>query len=81
LGGRQQKAVRSGDWKVVIDHGHTFVFDVRTDMSERHDLANRRQDVAQRLVPLLTAWEQRVDAEYEATQPTPAAPSEAAPHD
>jgi arylsulfatase A-like enzyme len=55
--------VRRGDWKVVIDAGHTYVFNLRTDVSERHDLANRRQDIAQELQPLLAAWEQDVDAE------------------
>jgi arylsulfatase A-like enzyme len=60
---RSQSAVRRGDWKVVIDAGHTYVFNLRTDVSERHDLANRRQDIAQELQPLLAAWEQDVDAE------------------
>jgi arylsulfatase A-like enzyme len=60
---RQQAAVRQGDWKLVNDAGHTYVFNVRDDVSERHDLANRRQDIAQALWPLLRAWEQGVDAE------------------
>jgi arylsulfatase A-like enzyme len=45
-GNRSQKAVRRGDWKLVIDGTHTFVFNVRTDISERQDLASRRQDIA-----------------------------------
>jgi hypothetical protein len=60
---RSQAAVRRGDWKLVSDAGHTYVFNVRTDSSERDDLANRRQDIAQALWPLLRAWEQGVDAE------------------
>jgi hypothetical protein len=39
------------------------VFNLRTDLSERNDLANRRQDVAQELYPLLAGWEASVDAE------------------
>ena len=62
-GNRSQKAVRRGDWKVVIDGTHTFVFNVRTDISERQDLASRRQDIAQKLQPLLADWERDVDAE------------------
>jgi arylsulfatase A-like enzyme len=61
--GRVQKAVRSGDWKIVLDGHHTFVYNIRADIGERHDLANQRQDVARRLRGLLTAWERDVDAE------------------
>ena len=48
-GNRRQTAVRRGDWKVLIDGGHTYVFNLRTDVSEHRDLANRRQDIAQEL--------------------------------
>jgi arylsulfatase A-like enzyme len=65
-GNHNQKAVRSGDWKVMIDGNHTLVFDVRKDAGERNDLANQRQDIARRLRPLLTAWEADVDAEAQA---------------
>ena len=68
-GNRLQKAVRSGDWKLVQDANHTFVFNVRTDLGERHDLANQRQDVARRLRGLLAAWERDVDAEGKAPKP------------
>lgn len=68
-GNRLQKAVRRGDWKLVIDGNHTFVFNVRTDLSERQDLSARRQDVAQKLRPLLADWESDVDAEAKAMQP------------
>jgi arylsulfatase A-like enzyme len=67
----RQAAVRRGDWKVVIDGGHTYVFNLRTDVSERHDLANRRQDVARELQPLLAAWQRDVDAEARANQVAP----------
>jgi len=63
VGGRSQRAVRSGNWKLVVDGTHTFVYDLSTDPGERRDLANRRQDVARRLRPLLAAWERDVDAE------------------
>jgi arylsulfatase A-like enzyme len=63
---RAQTAVRRGDWKVVVDASNTYVFNLRTDISERHDLANRRQDVAQALYAVLKAWERDVDAEAQA---------------
>lgn len=76
-----QRAVRSGDWKLVLDGPIQMVFDVRKDPGERTDLTNQRQDVAARLRPLLLAWEADVDAEAKANgtnefnrrRPTPAA--------
>ncbi len=62
-GNRLQKAVRRGDWKLVIDGNHTFVFNLRTDVGERQDLAGRRQDIAQTLRQLLNDWERGIDAE------------------
>jgi len=59
----RQRAVRSGDWKLVVDGGSVFLYDLRRDLGERNDLANQRQDIAQRLKPLLDAWELEVDAE------------------
>ena len=63
---RRMRAVRSGDWKVLVDGESTMVFDVRNDMGERNDLARERQDIARRLQPLMTAWEKDVDAEAQA---------------
>ena len=65
----QQRAVRSGDWKLVVDGGNEYVFDVRQDLAERNDLAKYRQDVAQRLRPLLDAWEKAVAADAAANAP------------
>jgi arylsulfatase A-like enzyme len=59
----QQRAVRSGDWKLVVDGNHEFVYDIRRDISERNDLASGRQEIAQRLRTLLNEWEADVDAE------------------
>ena len=47
----------------MLDGTAVFVFDLRTDVGERHDLSGQRQDIANRLVPLVTAWEKDVDAE------------------
>jgi arylsulfatase A-like enzyme len=62
-GGHNQRAVRSGDFKLLLDGNTMLVFNVRTDLAERQDLAKSRQDVARRLRPLLAAWEQEVSAE------------------
>jgi hypothetical protein len=68
VGNRVQKAVRLGEWKLVIDGTHTFVFNLGTDISERHDLANRRQDIARQLQLRLTAWERDIDEEARRNQ-------------
>ena len=69
-GPAKQTAVRRGDWKVIVDGPHTYVFDLRTDLSERNDLAKWRQDIAQELYPLLAAWEASVDADAAALAPS-----------
>jgi arylsulfatase A-like enzyme len=75
---RTQRAVRSGDWKVIADAGHIMVFNLRQDLGERNDLASLRQDVAQRLRPMLARWEQDVDAEALVNEPEAAAAAQAA---
>jgi arylsulfatase A len=62
-GPNRQAAVRRGDWKVLVDRSHTYVFNLRTDVSERNDLAKWRQDIARELQPLIAEWEASVDAE------------------
>jgi hypothetical protein len=57
------RAVRSGDWKLVVDGNHIFVFNLRQDVSERNDFTYRRTDIANRLRPMITRWEQEMDAE------------------
>ena len=63
VGNRLQRAVRRGDWKLVIDGNNTFVFDVRADPGEQHDLTAKRQDIAKELRSALLEWERDVDAE------------------
>jgi arylsulfatase A-like enzyme len=65
-----QKAVRNGDWKLIVDGAasRTFLFNVREDPGERVDWFSRRPDVAERLQNLLTDWERDVDAEPKSRQ-------------
>jgi arylsulfatase A-like enzyme len=65
----KQTAVRRGDWKVIVDGTNTYLFDVRTDLSERDDRAKWQQDVTQELYGLLAAWEASVDADAAALPP------------
>jgi arylsulfatase A-like enzyme len=63
---RQQRAVRQGDWKLLLDAGDVLLFNLRTDIGERTDLAKERPDIARRLRPLITEWEKDVDSEAKA---------------
>ena len=58
---RQQRAVRSGQWKLVVDGSQMLLFDLSVDPGERTDLASRRPDLVATLTRLLAAWEVDVD--------------------
>lgn len=60
---RDMRAVRDGDQKIVIEGNHTFLYDVRRDPGERHDLARLRPQVVRALKLKLDAWERDVDGE------------------
>jgi arylsulfatase A len=60
---RDMRAVREGDTKLVVEANHTFLYDVRRDPGERHDLARLQPNVVRRLTLKLQGWEREVDAE------------------
>jgi arylsulfatase A-like enzyme len=60
---RRQQAVRSGEWKLLLDDERAMLFNLRTDVGERTNLIGPRSDIARRLRPLLAAWQVDVDAE------------------
>ncbi|HET9362378.1 MAG TPA: sulfatase-like hydrolase/transferase [Vicinamibacterales bacterium] len=60
---RRQRAVRQGDWKLLLDGGNPMLFNLAADVGERNDLASQRLDVVRRLFPLITQWELDVDTE------------------
>jgi arylsulfatase A-like enzyme len=60
---RQQRAVRSGDWKLLIDADDLLLYNLRTDIGERQDLAMQRPDLVRKLQPLISQWEKEVDTE------------------
>ena len=63
---RQQRAVRRGDWKLLVDGDDLLLYNLRTDIGERNDLAAQRPDLVAALRPLLSEWEKDVDAEAKA---------------
>ena len=58
---RPQRAVRSGDWKLVADMGRPLLFNLRTDVGERENVVGSHPDVARRLRDLLEAWTREMD--------------------
>ncbi len=60
---RQQRSVRQGPWKLLLDGDDTMVFNLADDVGERNDVTAQHPEVARRLLPLLQAWEADVDAE------------------
>ncbi|MEJ7809531.1 MAG: sulfatase-like hydrolase/transferase [Gemmatimonadaceae bacterium] len=60
---RQQRAVRKGSWKLLLDGDDLLLFDLRADIGERRDLASRYPDVVRALGRSLAEWEKNVDAE------------------
>ena len=40
-----------------------MLFNVRTDLGERHDVMRDRPEIARRLAPLVAAWQLDVDGE------------------
>ena len=62
-GNQANRAVRSGDMKLIMNGGRSFLFNVREDMEEDHDLTNRGQSETRQLRMLLDAWESEVNAE------------------
>jgi arylsulfatase A-like enzyme len=58
---RTQKAVRSGQWKLLVDGKQLLLFDLLDDPGEQHELAARHPDHVRRLKGLLADWEKEVD--------------------
>jgi arylsulfatase A len=63
---RRQRAVRQGDWKLLLDGGASMLFNLANDVGERTDLASQRSDMVRKLFPLIGKWEEDVDAEAKA---------------
>ncbi len=69
--GLNQRAVRDGDWKLLIDGSRatSCCSTSRKDLGERDDLAASNTAVVRRLHQQLLAWEKDVDAEAKGAMP------------
>ena len=57
---RQQKAVRSGDWKYIRDEAGEHLFDLARDPGEAHDRKADSPETLTRLRDALASWEAQV---------------------
>lgn len=57
---RSQKVIRKNNWKLIIDNDTTKLFNLRSDISEQHDLSDKEQDLASQLKTELDLWEKDV---------------------
>ncbi len=51
-----QSAIREGDWKLLRGGDREYLYNLATDLEEKHNLAAQYPDVASRLRAQLTAW-------------------------
>ena len=58
---RQQRAVRSGQWKLLVDGNQVLLFDLASDPGERNDQAARQPEKVATLRRLYLAWENSVN--------------------
>jgi arylsulfatase A-like enzyme len=61
---RQQRAVRQGPWKLLVDGTALLLFDLTRDIGERTDLALTRPDLVAQLRQQIMNWEKDVDSEW-----------------
>jgi arylsulfatase A-like enzyme len=57
---RQQRAVRSGSWKLLIDANQLLLFDITKDPGERNDVAAAHPEIVRSLQKLIIQWEKDV---------------------
>ena len=60
---RQQRAMRAGRMKLVVEGSDFLLFDLASDPGERNDLAAQRPDVVRSMWAKLQEWEKDVDTE------------------
>ena len=56
-----QRAVRSGQWKLLWEATNFYLFDVAADPAERNDLTAAHPEIVRRLKAAIGSWEKDVD--------------------
>lgn len=53
-----QSAIRAGNWKLLRGGDREYLYDLGTDLAEKHNLAAKHPEIATRLRAQLTTWSQ-----------------------
>jgi uncharacterized sulfatase len=56
-----QSAIREGDWKLLRGGDREYLFDLSSDLEEKHNLASEHPEIADRLRGRLTTWSRSLD--------------------
>ncbi|MCM2374770.1 aryl-sulfate sulfohydrolase, partial [Rhodopirellula sp. ICT_H3.1] len=64
-----QAAIREGDWKLLRGGEREYLYNLKTDIEEKHNLLKEYPEVADRLRRNLTQWSQTLDPPGLATAP------------
>ena len=67
----QQRAVRSGPWKLLHDGRNFYLFDVSADPGERHDLTSAHPELVRKLNAALDEWEKDIATQTRVTSNPP----------
>lgn len=64
LGGRSSGSMRKGDWKLIefFDDRHVELYNLKTDISEKHNMAGTEKDRVKTLQSALANWRKSVGA-------------------
>jgi uncharacterized sulfatase len=68
-----QSAIREGDWKLLRGGDREYLYDLNTDLEEKHNLAAKRPEIADRLRKRLGDWAETLSPPGLATGPLNAA--------
>ena len=64
-----QSAIREGNWKLLRGGDREYLYDLGTDLEEKHNLAAQHPDIANRLRAKLTTWAAELNPPGLATGP------------
>lgn len=56
-----QSAIREGDWKLLRGGDREYLFNLKNDIEERHNLTSKHPDIVSRLRARLREWSQELD--------------------
>jgi arylsulfatase A-like enzyme len=64
---QNQKAIRKGDWKLVVnpegkEANDVYLFNLKDDLSEKNNLTEQYPDIVKELTEALEKWEREVSA-------------------